>query len=238
MKIFKKVLIAIALFATLLGVPIVAKLITNTFDFSALDPDNAFLWFMVRHAFQVLIIVVFMIVLAKIFKINFNLGLGNKQVGLNYLKKFVIIFSIGCVLWYAVMLLLGQFQPFAYDLTAKNILGYLSFQLFFTGPSEEIIFRAFAITLFAHFVSQKRANKKISYANLFAAIVFGLAHIGVSFAPFSVSFALPQIIISIILGYFYGDCFEKSKSVVYPIIMHSFTNVLTVGLTIILTAVM
>lgn len=38
-------------------------------------------------------------------------------------------------------------------------------------------------------------------------------------------------------GYFYGDCFEKSKSGIYPMIMHSFTNVLMVSVTIILSIV-
>lgn len=231
----KKTLTSLALLITLLGIPIIAKLITNLFDFSGIDPDNAFLWLMVRHTLQALFILAIMFVFVKAMKFDFKLGLGNKSIGLNYLKKFIIIFSIGCVVFYLVAFFLGQAQPLSFNYTFKNIAGYLGFQLFFSGPSEEIIFRAFSITVFANLVSKKRINNKISYANLFAAIVFGLAHLAISFSPFKISFSLPQIIISIILGYFDGDCYEKSGSVIYPMIMHSYSNVLMVSLTLIFT---
>lgn len=236
MKQIKKVLIILLLLVTLLGVPIIARNITNLFDFSKIDPDKAFMWFMVRHTIQALIIGLIMLILIKVYKIDFKLSLGDSAVGVSYLKKFMIIFSIGCIAYYLIFFFLGQNEKFAYDLTFKNIVGYLSFQLFFTGPSEEFIFRAFSITVFSCFVSKMRLNKKISYANLFAAIVFGLAHLYITFSPFKVTFLLPQVIISIILGYFYGDCYEKSNSIVYPIIMHSFTNIMMVGLQILLTA--
>ncbi|MGI6759483.1 MAG: CPBP family intramembrane glutamic endopeptidase [Bacilli bacterium] len=237
MKNFKKIIAFLLLTITLLGVPMLAKLITNKFDFSTIDPDNVFLWFMVRHSLQALMILIIVIFLRKGFNLNFNLGIGDKKIGLSYLKKFVIIFTIGCLVFNGLLVLLKQFQPFIYEHNFTNIVGYMSFQLFFTGPSEEFIFRAFAMTVFIYFISNKRLNKKISYANLYAAIIFGLAHISITFSPFSLSYAIPQIITSLILGYFYGDCYEKSKSVIYPMIMHSFTNVLMVSVTIILSIV-
>jgi hypothetical protein len=49
MKTIKKILSIILLIFILLGTPIIARLITNLFDFSYLDPDSVFLWLTVRH---------------------------------------------------------------------------------------------------------------------------------------------------------------------------------------------
>jgi uncharacterized protein len=48
-------------------------------------------------------------------------------------------------------------------------------------------------------------------------------------APFSAMFDPSQVVYSVILGLFYGVCYARSKSMVYPMEMHSFTNVLAVG---------
>lgn len=236
MKHLKKGLWMVLLTVVLLGAPMLARVITNLFDFSALDPDRAFLWITVRHILQALIVFVLVIVLSKTIKLDFNLGLGDRKVGFRYLKRFILFFSIYVVVVLLVTFSLGQFQAFQFPITAKNILGYLGFQLFLSGPSEEFIFRAFSMTVFAYFVSQKRVDKRLSFANLFSMVIFGLAHVAISFSPFGLSYALPQVFLAMGLGYFYGDCYEKSKSVLYPMMMHSFSNILMVGLTIILTA--
>jgi uncharacterized protein len=173
----------------------------------------------------------------KFSKIKFNLGLGDTKTGLRYLKRFMLFFFLYTLITFLVILVFRQFEPFPFPINMRNISGYLGFQLFLSGPSEELIFRAFAITMFSVLITNKRIDRHLSYANLFAMLVFGLAHVAISFSPIGFAYAIPQIILAIGLGYFYGDCYEKSKSVIYPMIMHSYTNVLMVGITIILTIV-
>jgi uncharacterized protein len=237
MKIIKKILSIILLIVILLGIPIIARLITNLFDFSYIDPDSAFLWITVRHILQGLIVLIIMVIIMKFSKIKFNLGLGNSKIGLRYLKRFMLFFFLYTLITFLVILVFRQFEPFGFPINMRNISGYLGFQLFLSGPSEELIFRAFAITMFSVLITNKRIDRHLSYANLFALLVFGLAHVAISFSPIGFAYAIPQIILAIGLGYFYGDCYEKSKSVIYPMIMHSYTNVLMVGITIILTIV-
>ena len=236
LKKLMKIISALLIVVVLLGAPMLAKFITNLFDLSAIDPDGAFLWLTIRHTLQALLVAVVIIIIKAIKPVSFNLGLGDKQIGLKYTKRFMAFFFIYTAVTFLVVILSGGFQPFQFPLVARNIFGYLGFQLFLSGPSEEFIFRAFAITMFGLLVTNKRIGKHLSYANLFAALVFGLAHVGFSFSPFEITYSLPQIFLSIGLGYFYGDCYEKSRSVIYPMIMHSFTNVLMVGTTIIITA--
>jgi membrane protease YdiL (CAAX protease family) len=235
MNKFIKILSFILLAIFLLIVPKLGTFIANLFDYSLIDPDNAFMWISIHHMVQALVVLIVIIIINKVFKIDFNLGFGNKKIGVTYLKRFMLYFSIYTLVAFLISFLLGNLQSFQYPLSPRNIGGYMSFQLFLSGPSEELIFRAFAITMFAILMTNRRIDKRLTYANLFAAIIFGIAHIQISFNPFSISYILPQVFLAIGLGYFYGDCYEKSKSVIYPMLMHSFSNVLMMGITIILS---
>ncbi len=218
--------------------PRIGGWVADLFDYSAIDPDGAFMWISIHHIVQALVVLILIIVLMKVTNIKFHLGLGNKSVGMKYLGKFIMIFTGYTVIAFIIIVLTNGFEPFHYPLTITNITGYLGFQLLLSGPSEELIFRAFAISGFAFFVTDRRLNKKVSYAVIFASIIFGIAHMRFSFNPFSVSYSVFQVIFSIALGYFYGDCYEKSKSVIYPMIMHSYSNVLMMGITIVLSFVL
>lgn len=59
-----------------------------------------------------------------------------------------------------------------------------------------------------------------------------------SFAPFAVVYNPLQVVMAIVLGLFYGDCYEKTKSIYYPMMMHSISNIVMVGLTVIATFVL
>jgi len=233
-----KVCYIILLSIILLGAPRIARLIANLFNTSVLDPDRSFLWISIRHIAQVLIILLIIYVISRFKKIDFHLGFGNKEIGFSYLKKFMLFFTIYAIGAFLVIIFTGGFQSFPYPLVLRNIAGYLGFQLLLSGPSEEIIFRAFAISMFGLVFSKRLFKGKISAANLYAAIIFGIAHIYIAFSPFEISYSVMQVLLSIGLGIFYGDCYEKSKSVIYPIIMHSFTNVLMVSMTIILSFIL
>ena len=66
------------------------------------------------------------------------------------------------------------------------------------------------------FIRNRLLKGKVSSANLIAAGIFGLAHVNVSFAPFSVNYSLYQVAMSIVLGLFYGDCYEKTGEHTLP----------------------
>ncbi len=248
-KFFKQVLWVVCLTVLLLGVPRVAGSFADVFDYSGIDPDGAFMWISVHHIAQAVIFLILMLVISKMSAIRFGFGWGDRQEGLKYLRLFMLIY-IGYVVVHRliVLLLTGSLPVFWHPLTARNIIGQLSFQLLLSGPSEELIFRAFAITMLALLVngvvfSNKEAGagkvafsmfgNELSVANLIAAVIFGLAHVRFTFAPFSASFDTGQVIVAVILGLFYGVCYERSKSMLYPMIMHSFSNVVVVSVSIV-----
>ncbi len=219
----------------LLGVPRLSGAVADLFNYQAIDPDGSYAWISVHHIVQALIFIFIIYAINKFKPLDFGFGWGDKAVGKQYVLKFALIFGAGSLVNHIIVILIGSFQPFQYPLTSINIFGYLGFQLLLSGPSEELIFRAFAITMLALVVKGRCLKGKISYANIIAAIIFGLAHVSFSFAPFALNYTLYQVILAISLGIFYGDCFEKSGSVFYPMIMHSISNIIMVSLTIIAT---
>ncbi len=234
-KALKSILWVLFLTLILLGVPKLSGMIASFFYYQAIDPDGAYAWISVHHIVQALIFVIIIIILNKFKPLDFGFGWGNKEVGKKYVLSFTLIFGAGSLGTHLLMVLTNSFQQFAYPLTTTNIIGQLSFQLLLSGPSEELIFRAFAITMLALVIKNRVFNGKASAANIIGAVIFGLAHMSFSFAPFVVSYNSFQVVLSIVLGFFYGDCYEKSNSMYYPMVMHSISNIVMVSFTIIAT---
>jgi membrane protease YdiL (CAAX protease family) len=109
-----------------------------------------------------------------------------------------------------------------YPLTTFNIVGWLSFEGIFVGPSEEVLFRGLLVT----FLTQRMPGK-VSYrgyemngAGIVVAAMFALAHVGNFFLrPFLMAFG--QLIYAFAIGVVYAYWFEKSKSLLAPIIGHN-----------------
>jgi len=221
----------------LLGVPRLSGMIADLFDYEVIDPDGSFAWISVHHIVQAVIIIIIIFLINKIRPLDYGFGWGDQEVGKRYLVSFTLIFLAGSLMTHLLMILTSSYQQFHYPLTAVNIIGYLGFQLLLSGPSEELIFRAFAITMLGLVMTKRVLNGKASMANIIAAVIFGLAHMRFSFAPFAVSYIPFQVVLSIVLGFFYGDCYEKSKSMFYPMMMHSISNVIMVSISMAVTAI-
>ena len=217
----------------LLGVPRVAGLVADAFDYGRLDPDGAFAWISVHHIVQALIFLAIMAFVTRRWGLHFGFGWGNRQAGWKWVRIFALIFAVYVVVSLLIVWLTGTFQFFPYPLTERNVIGQIGFQLLLSGPSEELIFRAFAITLLGLWLSGGLFRGKLSHATIIAAIIFSLAHVGVSFAPFALSYHPFQLVYAFALGLAYGACYEQSKSMIYPMIMHSMSNVVAVGVSIV-----
>jgi membrane protease YdiL (CAAX protease family) len=93
----------------------------------------------------------------------------------------------------------------------------------------------------AHWVTSKEikvAKWDISVATILAAVFFAIAHIKWTVSPFTISADPLQLVYCLILGTVYGIVYQKTESVLYPMLMHSFTNVIAVGLGFIRQALM
>ncbi len=236
-EVLKRLVWVLALTIVLLGIPRLAGMIADFFDYSRIDPDGAYAWISMHHIVQAVVFLALMLAIERIRGLEFGFGWGDRRTGFQFVRIFALIFAGYTAVSMIIVLVTGTFRTFPYPLTATNIAGQLAFQLFLSGPSEELIFRGFAMTMLALALKGSILNGRVSVANIVAAIIFGLAHVGISFSPFALRYDPFQIVYATALGIAYGICYERSKSVYYPMMMHSISNVVAVSVSVVATVI-
>lgn len=198
----------------------------DLFDYSAIDQDGTFLWITVHHAVQMALTILVILALHKKPGLNFGLKPTADKTGIRYTVIFALAITGYVLLSYFIGYANHSIAPYAYALNARNVLGTIGFQLLLSGPSEELLFRALPMTVLGYAFGE---SKKRYLVIMITSALFSIAHIQWSLAPFALSFDWFQLIYAFVLGILYGITFEKTRSVVYPMIMHSLSNVLMVG---------
>ena len=189
-----------------------------------MDPDNLFLQVSVHHIIQMLCALVLIFVIRKVKKIDgFKLSPCFDTRGIKYTVLFCVVITVYYLIIYIVGSFTNTINTYDYELNSTNVIGTLGFQLFLSGPSEEILFRSLPITMLLS-VLDSESKKDRAIAVISVAVLFGIAHINVF------TFRVPwfQVCYAFVLGIFYGYTFIRSKSVIYPMIMHSMSNVISV----------
>jgi len=218
------------------------RFVANRFTYYRIDAYGIFAWVSVHHIVQMLLALIAIVILTKVLKLDFGFGFGDRKTGVEFVVNFTVAALVFALIWHLGAQLLGNVGMPNYPLNFNNIAGQLGFQLLLSGQSEEILFRALPITLLVCSFRESKVvcsfqenrvlrNEKlnISLENIIAALLFTLAHVNWSLNPFSVSASWVQLMLSISLGLWYGVAYQKSKSVIYPIAMHSIWNAVMVG---------
>ncbi len=201
--------------------------------FDEIDPDRIFMWGIIHHIVQALVPVIFVFIWKRKLFETWGFSTGDIKTGLRWVLWFTLV-------WVAIYTGLTAYNiyfdinPYVYyDVTNfRNLLGELTFRGLIVGPSEEILFRAFPISilLLAGFSKDyKIFNQDISQAGIISAILFALAHIGLNIIAFEVyHFNIVQLITSLGFGLLYAIVYQKTKSIYYPMIIHAISDVLPV----------
>ena len=201
------------------------SLISQLFDYSSFDPDGLFAQVSVHHIIQMLCALTLIFIIWKAKKTEwFNIRPRLDSKGI----KDTLLFCLAITVYYLAIYIIGSFtntvNTYDYELNAVNVSGTLAFQLLLSGPSEEILFRSLPIAMLLNVLDTDIKRDRV-IAVLSAAALFGIAHISV----FPLSIPWFQVCYAFVLGIFYGYTFIRSKSVIYPMIMHSMSNVISVG---------
>lgn len=195
------------------------------------DPYDIFAGISIHHTVQMIIALVIIVMLSKLLKVDFSFQSGDVRIGRKYLILFTAAFAVISIVLHILMYVNKQLPVYAFPLDRRNIIGTLGFQLFLSGPSEEIIFRALPITMLVYAFGKSIPVKSgITLEIILASVLFSFAHVTWSLKPFAISADYFQIFYAFVLGTIQGVAYQKSKSIIYPILMHSFSNVLMVGM--------
>lgn len=208
----------------------VPGLIADSVPYRKFDPFDSFAGNFIHHAAMLILALVIILVPGKLMNLDFYFQLGDKKRGFRYLAIFTAVFALISVLQHTYMVLSDSLPVYSFPLDAKNIIGTLGFQLLLTGPAEELTFRALPITLLIRAFG-KSIRIKCSYTLevILASILFSFAHVSWSIVTLHFKADYFQLIYALIMGMIQGIAYQKTKSILYPVLMHSFSNVLMVG---------
>lgn len=178
-------------------------------------------YLMIHHFIMFIILFIPTIVLSKKKGLDFGYHKG-------ILKPFLICLVI-LVIYEIVITLIQTICGMAYEFSFDTII----FQLVFSGLGEEILYRSVPIFIFTYVCKDnlciKIKNKyEIDFSIVLSAILFLIAHINISFNPFSVSAHWLQLINCFVTGIFIGYCYKKSKSIWQCMILHGIVNFIIV----------
>ncbi len=224
-KYLMSAILTAAFFAMQLMFSRIAFLISTPFNYSFLDPDGIFAQLSVHHIIQMICALAVILLIQKVWKIEgFKLAPVFDPKGVKYTLSFCVVLTVYYLVIYISGSFIGTIHTYDYELNVTNVLGMLSFQLLLSGPSEEILFRSLPITVLLSVLAPN--SKRDRTAAVFgAALLFGAAHINV----FTFSIPWFQVCYACVLGVVYGYTFIRTKSIMYPMLMHSLSNVISVG---------
>ena len=225
-------LFVVQTFASKLG-----SFIAGLFQYTAIDKDCTFMSITVHHIVQMIVALVLIFVTGKKSDLKFWLMPKVDKSGILYTTIFAVVIFIYVLISYIIGYSLNSIVMYDYELNVSNVLGTLGFQLFLSGTSEEILFRALPITILSGVIC-KDNKKGYAFIVAIASVLFSVAHINWTIFPFVLSFDWFQLGYAFVLGIVYGITYIKSKSVIYPIIMHGLSNFFMVGIGYIFMAVM
>lgn len=194
------------------------------------DPYKAFTWVSVHHITEALIALAVIMILSKLLKIDFGFGPGDRKKGIKYVVVFTAIFAGVTLICHILMLIYNMLPVYDFPLNKNNILGTLGFQLLLSGPAEEILYRALPITMLVYILGKSvKVKWDITLETIIASFLFAIAHAKWSLFPITFEANYFQLFYAFVLGTIAGKAYQESHSIIYPMFIHSISNVLMVG---------
>jgi len=224
----------IAVFAALLMLQVFLGKAGNYFarvvSYNQIDPYDVFAGISIHHTVQMILAAIIIAVLSKLLKIDFYFKLGDITKGKKYLAIYTAVFAFISIMVHILMYINNQLPTYSFPLDRRNVFGTLGFQLLLSGTSEEIVYRALPVTMLIYaFGESVQIKWYITLEVILASILFSLAHAKWSVLPFSFQADYFQLLYAFVLGIIQGVVYQRTRSILYPMLMHSLSNVLMVG---------
>lgn len=198
--------------------------------YQRIDPYDCFARISIHHAVLLTIALIIIGVLKRLLKTDFYFKIGDKSRGMKYVALYTAAFALISAAVHVFMSTVRQLPAYDFPLDLRNILGTLGFQLFLSGPAEEILYRALPVTMLVYAFGKSIPIKgDITLEVILTSLLFAFGHIKWSLSPLAFEVNLFGVLYAFVLGTIQGIVYQKSESIIYPMMMHSFSNVLMVG---------
>ncbi|MFI2753660.1 lysostaphin resistance A-like protein [Cellulomonas sp. P22] len=223
----------LGLAAVQLAVSLGGGVVAGWIPLSSVDPGNWWLRLSVHHVVQVLPVLGVMVVVARRSRLDLRLdfglglGLGDWRWGLRAVGVVSAVLVVYLVGVHMALRALGHPLSSTVPVDPGARAGQLAFQLLLSGPSEELVFRALPIAVLAALGSVVVVRRwGLRLEALVAAVLFSLAHVTVTLGTWQTSADGQQLAFALVLGAVQGVVFQRSRSVLYPMAIHSISNVI------------
>jgi len=145
--------------------------------------------------------------------------------------KGYVLPAIGLGVSVSLIALIGDYAPellaqrapqLGYPLTTQNVVGWLTFQGIVVGPTEEIPYRSLHLGYLTAAMPGKIRflNIGMNGAGVVVALVFGVGHL-MNFGQEPFWGLIRQVLGAFVFSLFCAYWFEKSRSVLAPIVFHN-----------------
>ncbi len=233
-----RVLPLLVALALAFGIPVLSVAILRFVGrLAALPPPGAWQWLYLHHGVQFVLTLAAIAVVRRFVRADYGLHLprGKSYVGVALIggAGFSLI---ACAVMYGPSLLAHTSPSLGYAPTTGNVIGWLTFEGLYVGATEETLFRALLVTYLAATIPGRveLLGRDLSLGGVLAAAIFGLSHWNYGVLPFPL--ALGQQVYAFALGLLYAYCFEKSGSIVAPVLAHNISDLIPTALGLLLVS--
>jgi len=195
-------------------------------------------WLYSQHAFQLIFALVFIVVLKRFQAFDAGLRLPPERTYVPSAILWGLFFGVlMTIVDYAPDLLARRPMDLGFPVTRDNIVGWSIFEGIYVGPTEEIPFRSLLVGyLISAMPGKIRLGRfSMSWAGIIVAVLFALLHFTSFFTRPSLA-AAGQQVYAFALGVLYAYWFEKSKSIVAPIVGHNVSDLTEYAICFVLIA--
>lgn len=230
----KKAAILILVFITAHAIPLASRTLSECIDYSFIsnDPMRQLFYVTVTYALQfaLTLVALKLFVSNRLTDAGFNLN--NRASSTKSLWHFMLIWTGILIVVYALALItmpsflnyLKDFCPPDALYGVKNLVG----GSVLAGLGEEPLYRGFVVLILArYFTGNVRIGRlSISSVSLLCGLLFMTAHVGYVLAPHFeiVHIDALQLAYTFVLGVTWATMFEKTKSLLAPILSHIWAN--------------
>jgi uncharacterized protein len=171
-----------------------------------------------------------LVVIAAVGRLRFSgwgLNLDNWKTSVRMTRSFTVVFATVIAVGVIIQVASGMEPRAAQPRTVGETLGWLFFMLMISGLSEEILFRGMMQTWFTRWFPTRVAlpGVEIPAAGLLTAVIFAAVHVNFTLTPLTIThFYGPQVVLAFILWIIYSVAYQRTGSLLAPILMHSLAN--------------
>ncbi len=195
-------------------------------------------WLYAQHALQTLLALVAIFVIKRFMPFDAGLRWPQEKTYIGPAILWGIFFGVLMTLVdYAPDLIAHHPMDLGFAVTPHSMIGWTFFEGIYVGPTEEILFRSLLVGfLIAAMPGKVRLGRyDMSWGGVIVALTFALAH-ATNFINHPAWAAAGQQVYAFALGILYAYWFEKSRSIVAPIIGHNVGGVTEYAICFVLIA--